>query len=135
MGLLDPDPGHVVVLSTNSEFMLPGFGSQQLVGLLVKAPHVVHQLRPLAEPEFSGPPCLVIIKGVLGIKQPETNNTHQRPMYVAGMMLPSNSAQVNWTNAWGSFSVPSLPAVGGVGDRWNMATTTQYMHETKDWRE
>ena len=37
MGLLGPDPGPLVVLPFNSKSMLPAFGSQQIVCLLVEA--------------------------------------------------------------------------------------------------
>ena len=136
MGLLGPDPGPLVVLPFNSKSMLPAFGSQQIACLLIAcAAHLVQQLRPLAEREFSGPswPKVTIIHRVLGIKLPGGSVTRQMPMSGAMMMPPTRRAQVNWRNSWGSISMASLPTIGGLGERWKMAHSTNYTIETKDW--
>ena len=124
MGLLGPDPGPLVVLPFNSKSMLPAFGSQQIVCLLVEAtalPLPVQQLRPLAGREFSGPSWPIgtvsIMIRVLGIKLPRRSLACQMPMSGAMMMTPTRRAQVNWRNSWGSISIASLTTIGGMGER------------------
>ena len=57
-------------------------------------------------------------------------------MHLSGamMMPPTRVAQVNWTNSWGSISMTSLTTIGGMGERWKMAHSTNYTNETKDRR-